>query len=63
MQVEDPLLTAREVAALYRTSVPTVYRRIKDGTIPKPVKLGAHSRWPQSEIIAVIETAKAKRAA
>jgi len=43
--------------------VPTFWRRVADGTVPKPVKLGGLSRWPQSEILEVIETAKASRTA
>ena len=57
----DPLLTAREGAAVLQISIPTFWRRVADGTIPKPVKLDGLSRWPKSEIIAVIETAKARR--
>ncbi|ALI56833.1 hypothetical protein IMCC12053_2886 [Celeribacter marinus] len=34
---------------------------MSDGTIPKPIKLGALSRWPHSEILQVIEQAKANR--
>ena len=59
----DPLLIAREGAAILQISVPTFWRRVADGTIPKPVKLGGLSRWPKSEILAVIETAKAARTA
>jgi predicted DNA-binding transcriptional regulator AlpA len=59
----DPLLAVREGAAFLQISVPTFWRRVADGTIPKPVKLGGLSRWPQSEILAVIETAKAARTA
>lgn len=57
----DPLLKDREGAAMLGISVPTFWRRVADGTIPKPIKLGALSRWPQSEILAVIERAKAAR--
>lgn len=57
----DPLLSVREGAALLQLSVPTFWRRVADGTIPKPVKLGGLSRWPQSEILAVIDAAKARR--
>jgi predicted DNA-binding transcriptional regulator AlpA len=63
MTITDPLLIAREGAAILQISVPTFWRRVADGTIPKPVKLGGLSRWPQSEILAVIETAKANRKA
>ena len=57
----DPLLTVREAAPLLGMSVPTFWRRVADGTISKPIKLGALSRWPQSEILAVIGRAKAAR--
>lgn len=61
MDVTDPLLTANEVVAFLRISRPTFYRRIADGTIPQPVKIGALSRWPRSEIVRSIEKAKAAR--
>lgn len=61
MQPTDPLLTAREGAAYLQVAIATFWRRVADGTIPKPVKLGQLSRWPQSEIIDVIERAKARR--
>ncbi len=57
----DPLLTAREGAALLRISEPTFWRWVANGILPKPVRLGGTSRWPRSELIAVIETAKRRR--
>lgn len=59
----DPLLIAREAAAILQISVPTFWRHVANGLVPKPVKLGGLSRWPKSEILAVIETAKAARTA
>ena len=59
----DPLLTAREGADLLQVSVPTFWRWAAKGTLPKPVKLGGMGRWPQSELLAVVEAAKASRAA
>ncbi len=62
MNVTDPLLSlfqAKEI--LGGCSTATFYRRVADGTIPPPVKIGAMSRWPKSEIEAVIERAKAQR--
>lgn len=61
MNIIDPLLTVRESAAVLQISVPTFWRRVADGTVTKPVKLGGLSRWPESEILAVIEQAKAAR--
>jgi excisionase family DNA binding protein len=59
--MNDPLLTAREGAALLQISVPTFWRWAANGTLPKPVKLGSMSRWPQSELLQFVERAKAKR--
>ncbi len=61
MKVIDPLLTVRESASILQMSVATFWRRVADGTIPKPVKLGGLSRWPESEVLAAIEQAKARR--
>lgn len=58
----DPLLSVREVAAMLAISVPSVFRHVAAGDLPRPLKFGASSRWPQSEILAVIEAAKAARA-
>lgn len=57
----DRFLKDKEGAALLNMSVPTFWRRVADGTIPRPIKLGSLSRWPQSELLAVIERAKAAR--
>ncbi|RLJ36150.1 hypothetical protein BCF46_3924 [Litoreibacter meonggei] len=43
-------------------SSPTFWRRVADATIPRPVKLGRLSRWPQSGIMRVIEAANTPRA-
>ncbi|WAJ30606.1 helix-turn-helix transcriptional regulator [Antarcticirhabdus aurantiaca] len=58
----DPLLTAREVGTILRISQASLYRRMADGTLPKPVKLGGLSRWPQSEILAAVKAAGERRA-
>ncbi|TNM66812.1 DNA-binding protein [Aliirhizobium smilacinae] len=41
----------------------TVWRRIKDGTLPPPIEIGGLRRWPKSEILACIERAKSARPA
>lgn len=61
MQNIDPLLNAPESAILFHVSEPTFWRRVADGSIPKPIKIGHLSRWPQSELLAVIETLKNAR--
>ena len=59
----DPLLTAREGSDFLQISVPTFWRWVAIGTLPKAVKLGGMSRWPQSELLAFVERAKAQRTA
>lgn len=63
MPLDDILITDKDGCAIIGCSRPTWWRRVADGTIPKPVKIGNMSRWPRSEIIAVIERAKAEREA
>ena len=53
----------KDTAAALGCSVATVWRRVADGTIGQPVKIGGMTRWPQSEITKVIEDAKAQREA
>lgn len=61
--VTDPLLKAREASRILCMSEPTFWRHVAQGKLPKPIKLGGLSRWPESEILQVIETAKANREA
>jgi len=57
----DLLLTKREVACELKCSPATVDRRVADGTLPKPIKLGRLSRWSQSEFRAAVAVAKGMR--
>lgn len=61
MNINDPLVRDKEGAAILGVSVPTFWRRVADNTIPRPIKIGGSSRWPRSEILAVIEKAKQLR--
>jgi predicted DNA-binding transcriptional regulator AlpA len=61
MKPTDPLVRDRDGAALMGCSVSTWWRRVADGTLNQPVKIGGMSRWPLSEVQAVIDTAKAQR--
>ncbi len=63
MPFDDILITDKQGASLLLCSVPTFWRRVKDGTIPKPLKIGRTSRWLRSDILAVIERAAAEREA
>jgi predicted DNA-binding transcriptional regulator AlpA len=43
-------------------SVATVWRRVSDGTLPEPIRLGGATRWVRDELVEVISAAQAKRA-
>lgn len=49
----DPLLTAAEIAPLFRVTPPTIYRWAEDGTIPS-VKVGGIVRFRRSDIDALL---------
>ncbi len=57
----DRLLTSKEVCEWLGRSHASLYRDIAGGQIPPPLKIGHSSRWPASEIRALIERAKAAR--
>lgn len=57
----DPLFTAGEGSKFLGISVPTFWRHVSQGKLPKPIKLGHLSRWPRSELMQVIENAKKAR--
>jgi len=59
----DRLVSVRDTAAAYGCSVATIWRRVADGTIPQPVKIGGMTRWSAAEIATHIEDAKACREA
>ncbi|MBG6199963.1 putative DNA-binding transcriptional regulator AlpA [Labrenzia sp. EL_13] len=59
----DRLIRDVDGAELLGCSRATFWRRVNDGTVPEPVRIGGMSRWPVSEIIAVINKAKEQRAA
>ena len=59
----DKLDTVHETAELFNCSPATVWRRVADGTIPKPIKIGGMTRFFRKENLAVIEKAKLERAA
>ena len=60
-QVVDPMLSDIEGAEVIGSSRSSFRRRVADGTIPPPVKIGGLSRWPLSELLAVIKRAKDAR--
>ena len=50
------MLTICEVVRRTGLSPCTIYRKIRDGSFPRQVKVGIHaSRWPEAEITAWIQ--------
>ena len=55
------LLDVKALAALFQASPSTIWRRVNDGTLPRPVRIGGMTRWARDEIDAVIDCAKDQR--
>ncbi len=55
------LVSDVELAEILGCSRTTVWRRVADSTLPKPLKLGGLSRFVLSEINATVESAMAAR--
>jgi len=53
----EPLLSIREVAKELRVCVRSIYRRIDEGKLPLPVKIGARSLIPESAVEAYLKSA------
>lgn len=47
---EDQFVDMTFITRLLGVSDKWIYRLIKDGIFPKPIKLGRSSRWLQSEV-------------
>lgn len=63
MSHPDPLIRDAEGASILGCSKATWWRRVADGTLPPPIKIGGMSRWKRSEVLSVIEEAAATRKA
>lgn len=48
------LISDKDVAEMIGGSRATVWRRVKDGVLPEPIKFGGMTRWIQSEVEAAI---------
>ena len=61
--IDEPsiLLSDNAAAALIGISRATFWRRVNDGTMPEPVKLGGATRWYRSEVVAALDKLGAGR--
>ena len=56
LETEDRLITRREVERLVGLARPTIYRMLKSGRFPRPVRIGSTAvRWRLSEVVAWVE--------
>ena len=55
------LLTITEVCELLGISRPTYYRRVEDGTLPKPIDSGSGPRHVEGEVLEWIDQKIAER--
>ncbi|AHK20253.1 AlpA family protein [Yersinia ruckeri] len=53
--LEDQFVNMAFITRLLGVSDKWIYRLIKDGAFPKPIKLGRSSRWLQSEVEAWLQ--------
>ncbi|WP_282025326.1 helix-turn-helix transcriptional regulator [Limimaricola cinnabarinus] len=58
----DSLVGIATLAEILQRSRASIYRDIKNKTLPKPLKLGNSSRWRLSEVMAVIDRLSEDRA-
>lgn len=49
------LLSDNAAAAMLSISRATFWRRVKDGTFPKPIRLGGATRWRRESLLAVVD--------
>ena len=51
IEFESPLIIRQELETAFKVSPATIYRWIKEGSFPPPVRLGANMvRWKASDI-------------
>ena len=51
IEFDSPYQTRQQLEKLFKVSPATIYRWIKEGKFPKPVRLGANMvRWKASDI-------------
>ena len=53
--MNDRLITVKDVGAALSCSRSTIWRRVKDGTIPAPLKICGMTRWRETDIAALMQ--------
>lgn len=57
----NDLIRYSEACKIIGCSKSSFWRRVADGTFPRPVKIGGLSRWLKSDIVDAIEQASERR--
>jgi excisionase family DNA binding protein len=57
----ERLLTPLEVASIFRVDTKTVTRWARSGKLSSVRTLGGHRRYPESEVLALLERSREKR--
>lgn len=55
LPVPASLMTAREVAEHFKCNVSTIWRWLRQGLLPKPLKIAGSTRWRRADIEALTE--------
>ncbi len=55
------LLSDNTAAAWLGISRATFWRRVKDQTFPKPIRIGGATRWRRDELLAALDRAAGKQ--
>lgn len=61
LPAEDRLLTGKEVADIFGIHHVTVWRSVREGKLPPPLKLGRSARWPMSDVQALLGRMREER--
>lgn len=49
MSIERPTLSTKTIVYRSALSAATIYRKVTDGTFPKPVRKGRNNLWDEAE--------------
>jgi predicted DNA-binding transcriptional regulator AlpA len=50
--LSDQLINARQFAKMLKVSLRTLWRLVRDGKAPQPIKLNGNTRWLKSTVVA-----------
>jgi len=54
-------ISIKDVMKWLRLGRTSIYRRIEDGTLPRPIKIGSLSRFKESEVKAALKFLETER--